>query len=342
MRHVFMWLGVVVAMCGASPQVLAAPVSESAHSSSAATLPIAFSSSNLIHQQIALELVGDNGWHPVNPASGNPDDPHGLPAFTDGVGPLNDANGIFTGLLNDFPTPGQPTKRVQYAVNGGTIGEVRIFTGNENGKDGRIFSTTVVSYSTDGGETYLPVGYFQSDPSGTLNNLENNAFGATVTRIFDDEHLPLASGATHVLFELYAVDNTGGQVRDPFDDENPFTLTDDGLTAAFVSPIVWEIDVFGLAIRGDMNGDAAVDNEDISGFVLALIDPDAYQAQFVFSDGAWRGDVNASGSFDNEDISPFVGLLLGGAAAVPEPGTAVLALVAVLSLARFMRRRPNP
>ena len=34
-------------------------------------------------------------------------------------------------------------------------------------------------------------------------------------------------------------------MRDPFDGINPFTDTDDGLTAAFVSPLVWEIDVLG-------------------------------------------------------------------------------------------------
>jgi hypothetical protein len=34
-------------------------------------------------------------------------------------------------------------------------------------------------------------------------------------------------------------------MRDPFDGINPFTGTDDFLTAAFVSPLVWEIDVLG-------------------------------------------------------------------------------------------------
>ena len=34
-------------------------------------------------------------------------------------------------------------------------------------------------------------------------------------------------------------------MRDPFDGINPFTGTDDGLNAAFVSPLVWEIDVLG-------------------------------------------------------------------------------------------------
>jgi hypothetical protein len=50
---------------------------------------------------------------------------------------------------------------------------------------------------------------------------------------------------TDIEFDFYSVDNTLGEMRDPFDGLNPFTGTDDGLTAAFVSPLVWEIDVFG-------------------------------------------------------------------------------------------------
>ena len=32
-------------------------------------------------------------------------------------------------------------------------------------------------------------------------------------------------------------------MRDPFDGVNPFTGFDDGLSAAFVSPLVWELDL---------------------------------------------------------------------------------------------------
>ena len=35
-------------------------------------------------------------------------------------------------------------------------------------------------------------------------------------------------------------------MRDPFDGVNPFTGLDDTLTAAFVSPLVMEIDVFAV------------------------------------------------------------------------------------------------
>jgi hypothetical protein len=51
---------------------------------------------------------------------------------------------------------------------------------------------------------------------------------------------------TNIQFDFYAVDNNGGQYRDPFDGVNPFTSIDDGLTGAFVSPLVFEIDVIAV------------------------------------------------------------------------------------------------
>jgi hypothetical protein len=187
---------------------------------------------------IATELPGDTGWHPANPASGNPADPHGLPAFTDGLGPLDAVNDV-TGLLNDFPGAGNPTKLVEYDLGGPQdLHLIRIFSGNQ-GRDGRVFSTTVVKYSTDGGFNFSELGYFQSDPSGTING---GQIGSTLVRIFDDGGGAMATGVTHLQFDFYAVDNTGGQMRDPYDGMNPFTSADDGLTAAFVSPLIYEID----------------------------------------------------------------------------------------------------
>ena len=58
------------------------------------------STTDVIDGLIAVELAGDRGWHPANPATFDPDDPNGLPAFTDGVGAISGT----TGLLNDFPS----------------------------------------------------------------------------------------------------------------------------------------------------------------------------------------------------------------------------------------------
>ncbi len=40
--------------------------------------------------------------------------------------------------------------------------------------------------------------------------------------------------------------NCAQQMRDPFDCLNPYAGLDDGLTAAFVSPLIFEIDVIAV------------------------------------------------------------------------------------------------
>ncbi len=214
----------------------AAVTSSTTHGATHTELDPLMSATDYIAGMIGTELPGDLGWHPANPASGDPLHPDGLPAFTDGVGALS---GV-TGLLNDFPGVGVPTKLVDYALGGPTdVTGINIFSGN-GGADGRVFSTTVVKYSTDGGANYSTLGYFQSDPSGTINS---GQWGSTLVEIYDDSNPVLLSGVTNLEFDFYAVDNTGGQMRDAWDGVNPFTSIDDGLSAAFVSPLIYEIDV---------------------------------------------------------------------------------------------------
>ncbi|MCC6484406.1 MAG: PEP-CTERM sorting domain-containing protein [Armatimonadetes bacterium] len=188
---------------------------------------------DLIEGKIATELPGDKGWHPAN---SDPLDK--LPAFTDGQGMR--ATGL-TGLLNDFPGPGTPTKLIQYDLNSPTdIWEIDVFSGN-NGRDGRVFHTYTVAFSTDGANYSNPI-YVQSHPSGTLNNANNNQWARVLTQLTDSAG-PLATGVTNLRFSFYAVDNTQGQMRDPFDGVNPFTGIDDGLGAPISSPLILEIDV---------------------------------------------------------------------------------------------------
>lgn len=227
-------LASVLSLCVAA-SVSAAVTSSTQHGPDATSLDGNMVSGDLIDGLIATELAGDLGWHPANTLLADR-----LPAFTDGVG-INPPGGSgLTGLLNDFPPAGAMTKHIQYDLAGPSdIGSINIFTGN-NGKDGRVFSTTVIRYSTDGGSSYNSLGYFQSDPSGTVNA---GTWGSTQVTIYDDASSVMLTGVTNLIFELYAVDNTGGQMRDPFDGINGFTGVDDGLTAAISSPLVFEIDV---------------------------------------------------------------------------------------------------
>ena len=203
---------------------LAVVTSTTQHSTSSTGLDSQIAVGDLISGKIATELAGDMGWHP---AVSDPLDK--LPAFTDDVGIR--ATGL-TGLLNDFPGAGNPAKRIQYDFSSATdVGGIQVLTGN-NGRDGRVFSTFAVYASTNNGGSFNLLGYFQSDPLGSINNTSTpdaSRWGSTLVHVFDDSSATLASGVTNLQFDLYAVDNSQGQYRDPFDGVNPFTNVDDGL-----------------------------------------------------------------------------------------------------------------
>ncbi len=227
-------------MIAASDYSRAAAYSTTIHGSESGSLNDSIAVGDAISGLIATELSGDQGWHPANPAATNgSQDPNGLPTFTNDVG----GSGL-AGLLSDFGGE-LPVKRIQYDLADAIdIATIQILTGND-GKDGRVFSTTAISVSIDNGLTFSPLGasYFQSDPFGTINS---GQWGSTLVTILDDGGSPLASGATNLIFEFYCVDNTLGEYRDPFNGPDPFTGNDDFLTAAFVSPLVWEIDVIAV------------------------------------------------------------------------------------------------
>jgi hypothetical protein len=293
---------------------LAADTFTTAHSPAPTGFDSLLSSDDLIQGMIALENPGDTGWHPANT---NPADQ--LVIFTDGLGGIRN----LSGLLNDFPGAGNPTKVIQYDFDSPVdIGRINILTGNRLDSDGRIFSTTVINYSTD--EINFPqLGYFQSDPSGTINNPGvQDPQAATFVSIFDDASATLLSGVTNLEFLFYSVDNTGGQMRDPYDGVNPFTGFDDTLSAAIASPLVWEIDVLAPVegLDGDYNGDGKVDAADY----VVWRKNDGSQPGY----DAWRANFG----------SMLFGSGGGSATSVPEPHTFVmLAAAAGMVLAR--RRR---
>jgi hypothetical protein len=236
MRNMLLALTIVGLAIGSAN---AAVTAVTTHGPEATSLNSSIVVGDLLSGLVGTELPGYLDWH-----AANTDPLDRLAAFTDddGIRPSG-----LTGLLNDFPGAGNPTKMVAYDL-GGTfdIAKIQILSGN-NGKDGRVFSTTVLHYSIDGGFNYMTLGYFQSDPSGTINS---GMWGSTLVEIFDDASATLLAGVTHLQFDLYAVDNTAGQMRDPFDGVNPFTGVDDFLSAAFVAPLIFELDVVAVPEPG--------------------------------------------------------------------------------------------
>jgi hypothetical protein len=182
------------------------------------------------------------------------------------------------------------------------------------------------------------LGYFQSDPSGTINNESTEGVipnAATLVSIFDDAAPLMLTGVTNLQIDLYAVDNTQGQMRDPFEGVNPFTGIDDGLTGPNTSPIVWEIDVLTSAgADADFDGDGDIDGADFLAWQRGLGTTGTATPQ--------QGDSDGDMDVDGADLANWRSQFgpVGGAAAVPEPASLVtLAVGALLLLGRRRRAR---
>jgi hypothetical protein len=318
-----------------SAVVDAAVTSTTQHEEGGVAFDSLMSNTDLIAGKIAVEKPGDLGWHNANPAAIDSNNPNGLPAFTDGAGFV----GNLTGLLNDnFPieiASGRPVKIVEYSLDGpSNIDRINIFSGNRLDADGRIFSTAYIEYSTDG-TTLLPLGYFQSDPSGTINNEMNPvapldpAQNLTMLSIFDDASPTMLTGVNKIVFSFYSVDNTQGQMRDPFDGVNAFTGIDDELTAAFNSPLIIEIDVLGSSagIVGDYNGNGKVYAADYTVWRDTL---NASVANGTGADGSGNGVIDQTDydlwKANFGDGGPGV-----GASVVPEPSSLLVAIVPLIT-----------
>lgn len=93
--------------------------------------------------------------------------------------------------------------------------------------------------------------------------------------------------------------------------------------------------VYNVELPGDVNGDGQINGLDVSPFVDSVLA------------GPYNpfADMNLDGAVNGLDVDPFVNAVVGGGgtaaagAAVPEPATTSLFVVAVLMLGGFGRRR---
>jgi hypothetical protein len=102
-------------------------------------------------------------------------------------------------------------------------------------------------------------------------------------------------------------------------------------------------DLYGLAWSarampgvGDMNGDGVANLLDIDPFVLAIIDPAAYQQSYDL-DPLWAGDMNDDAIVNLLDINTFVTLVTASASGTMVPEPASLSLLSVLAGLMFRR-----
>jgi hypothetical protein len=129
-------------------------------------------------------------------------------------------------------------KYVEYDLGAVTdIAKVNVFTGN-NGMDGRVFSNFELEIGD--GTNFTSAGYYESDPSGTING---GQWGSTLVSLTDPTDGIIGTGS-HIRIKMWSADNTQGMKVDPFTGINPFTGVDDGHGAAGSSPLFREFDVF--------------------------------------------------------------------------------------------------
>lgn len=357
-RRVATFLAVVGVVLAAVPEVSRAAVTSSTqHGLNHDSFNHLISNSDLIHGRQTVDIdVYENpmdslgnpslpGWHPANT-----DPADQLAAFTDGEGLR--ASG-FSGLLNDanLPNPsGYAAKVVQYPFTSPVdIGRINLFTGNRLNADSRVFASAYIEYSTNGGFSFQPLGYFRSDPSGTINDSTNPAstfnpaVKSTLLSIFSDSSATMISGVTDLVINLYAVgadidpaSPNRGIHGDHFDGVNPLTGSDDGIRSAFVSPLVFEIDVLAPAapVLGDYNGNGVVDAADYTEWRDTL---NAHVTPGTGADGSNNGVVDQAdyNIWKSNFGSGGPGV---GATVVPEP-TTVLGIAIAVSAVACVRRR---
>ena len=99
-----------------------------------------------------------------------------------------------------------------------------------------------------------------------------------------------------------------------------------------------------VPLRGDLNRDGHVDGADIPALLQALTDLNAYQTKYGLPAAATLaiGDLNGDGKVTNADLQTLLTLLKtggGSLAAVPEPTSGMLLVLALPGLAFATTRR---
>lgn len=216
-----------------TPTPTPAPVSVNVYrelAGSPGALSIQPSGSDGIAGNVATRLSGD--FHSA--VSNNADRE---PAFTDGAG----QNGL-AGLLRDYPGNNTAAWSGFWNLSSGSavdLNDLRVFSGNGDGRAFHHYDVYTTTDSTPDENSAWTLLAEEIAPANFGTAIGSNS--AALTRLTGNGGA-MATGITAIRIDLYAVHNMDNVLRD---DWNAGQGDDtDGVGAAFVSPIVFEIDAF--------------------------------------------------------------------------------------------------
>jgi hypothetical protein len=231
-----------------------------------------------------------------------------------GFGTLDTPNNPFTPLINNGLIAGdsevQPIILTGFVVGGGTFDNI-VLSGTF--APGSSTSDLRLGNARYGSSNVLALEIAGTEPLteyGQLNHIGIASVAGTLDVSFIDGFEPAATDTFTIVTASDAVIGTFDAIRDVW-------ITDNKYLAVAYS----DIDVtLSVELLGDVNGDHAVNGMDVDPFVQSmLLGPHTINA-----------DMNQDGQVNGLDVDPFVAAVVGpGVAAVPEPSTLVLSVIAL-------------
>lgn len=192
------------------------------------------SSSDNLNGKVATRISG--GFHSANSNSAGWE-----PAFTDGAG----VSGL-NGLLADYPGQNSPAWRGFWNLNNGgqvNLTELRFFSANGDGRAFHHYDVYTTTASTPAAGSTWTLLKSEVIPAAFGTAIGSNA--AALTKLTRSGGGSMASGITGIRIDMYAVHNLDNILHD---DWNARVGDDrDNTAAAYVSPIVIEVDAYYTA-----------------------------------------------------------------------------------------------